>query len=277
MELTRIRLNANTTTFLTNMPAMGGARFKFSGSDDANTLNREYITDERGEMFSETGIYLDATDSVTAFSRKIVSNSLAAEFFAPLRFEIAVVPNVDFATAKTFTVEFCQDGTTTTALTDAEAWIEVVFPDDTTSAFITETDKAADNQTTADQTSSSASWTGLSSATGTHTGSNNASVLTDSGASFTTNELIGKVVENTTDGSSGTITANTATTVTATLSGGNDNDWDTSDAYTIETNVKQKCAVTTSATGKKGYAKVYFCLATDATQTAYVDPLPVVT
>ena len=69
---------------------------------------------------------------------------------------------------------------------------------------------------------------------GTHTGSNNASTLTDSSATFTTNELVGLTVYNVTDNSSGTITANTATTVTASLSGGTDNDWDTEDVYFIE-------------------------------------------
>jgi hypothetical protein len=68
---------------------------------------------------------------------------------------------------------------------------------------------------------------------GTHTGSNNASTLTDSTQSWATNELLNGTITNTTDGSSGTITANTATTVTATLSGGTDNDWDTSDAYEV--------------------------------------------
>ena len=70
-------------------------------------------------------------------------------------------------------------------------------------------------------------------ATGTHTGSNNASTLTDSTQSFTTDELVDYRIYNTTDGSDGIITANTATTVTATLAGGTDNDWDTSDAYII--------------------------------------------
>jgi hypothetical protein len=40
-------------------------------------------------------------------------------------------------------------------------------------------------------------------------------------------------VNNTTDGSSGVITANTETTVTAVLSGGTENDWDNGDSYTI--------------------------------------------
>jgi hypothetical protein len=54
---------------------------------------------------------------------------------------------------------------------------------------------------------------------GTHTGANNASTLTDSTLALTTNELVGRVITNTTDGSTATITANTATTITGTLSG----------------------------------------------------------
>ncbi len=68
---------------------------------------------------------------------------------------------------------------------------------------------------------------------GAHTGSNGASVLTDSGASWTTNQWVGYFIKNTTDGSWAKITANTATTITGTLYGGTDDDWDTSDAYSI--------------------------------------------
>jgi len=68
---------------------------------------------------------------------------------------------------------------------------------------------------------------------GTHTGAANASTLTDSGKSWTTDQWVGYRIRNTTDGSFGTITANTGTTITATLMGGTDNDWDASDAYVI--------------------------------------------
>jgi len=76
--------------------------------------------------------------------------------------------------------------------------------------------------------------------TGSHTGSNNTSVLTDSTKSWGVNTLIGRVISNTTDGSTATIIANTATTVTATLSGGTDNDWDTSDIYSIAVTADEK-------------------------------------
>jgi hypothetical protein len=70
-------------------------------------------------------------------------------------------------------------------------------------------------------------------ASGTHDGSGNAAILTDSGKSWIVDQFVGLTISNTTDGSSATITANTATTITGTLSGGTDNDWDVSDAYTV--------------------------------------------
>jgi hypothetical protein len=69
--------------------------------------------------------------------------------------------------------------------------------------------------------------------TGTHTGSADAAVLTDSGKSWTTDQWVGRRIKNITDGSTGTIKSNTATTITVSLSGGADNDWDNGDAYTI--------------------------------------------
>lgn len=69
---------------------------------------------------------------------------------------------------------------------------------------------------------------------GSHTGANNAATLTDSGAAWTVDGLVNKIVTNLTDASRGTITANTATTITATLASGTDNDWDAGDTYTIQ-------------------------------------------
>lgn len=68
---------------------------------------------------------------------------------------------------------------------------------------------------------------------GTHTGSSNAATLSDSTRSWTTDIYVGKTIYNLTDGSSGTITANTSNTITATLSGGSENDWDSGDVYLI--------------------------------------------
>ena len=63
-----------------------------------------------------------------------------------------------------------------------------------------------------------------------------ATILTDTNASWVTNALVGATITNVTDGSSGTITANTTNTITTSLSGGDDNSFDDGsggDAYTI--------------------------------------------
>ena len=68
---------------------------------------------------------------------------------------------------------------------------------------------------------------------GSHTGAADAAILTDSTLGATTDEFIGYTIINETDGSRGLITANTATTVTATLYGGTENDWDNGDTFLI--------------------------------------------
>jgi hypothetical protein len=68
---------------------------------------------------------------------------------------------------------------------------------------------------------------------GTHTGAANQAVLTDSTLGATTDEFVGYLIKNITDGSQAIITANTATTVTGVLYGGTDNDWDAGDVHHI--------------------------------------------
>lgn len=70
--------------------------------------------------------------------------------------------------------------------------------------------------------------------TGTHTGANNSSILTDSTQNFATNYLAGSIVQNIGDGSQGIISSNTSDDVVVlSLSGGVDNDFDNGDAYEI--------------------------------------------
>ncbi|MGD8500801.1 MAG: hypothetical protein PVJ86_09150, partial [Phycisphaerales bacterium] len=71
---------------------------------------------------------------------------------------------------------------------------------------------------------------------GTHTGANNQTTLTDANASFLTSGVeTGQVIINITDNSAGFVGATvTATTITdCALAGGTDNDWDTNDEYLI--------------------------------------------
>jgi hypothetical protein len=70
--------------------------------------------------------------------------------------------------------------------------------------------------------------------TGTHTGADDASILTNEDAEFEPLSLVGFAIANTTDGSTATVITNDETTVTSTaLSGGTGDDWDTDDAYVI--------------------------------------------
>lgn len=74
----------------------------------------------------------------------------------------------------------------------------------------------------------------LTNTEGTHDGSNNVAIMTDSGESFSTNKYVGMTIYNTSDNNSScTITANTGTTITCTLSGGTDADWDTGDTWSV--------------------------------------------
>lgn len=92
---------------------------------------------------------------------------------------------------------------------------------------------------------------------GTHDGSGNAATLSDSTASFTTNQWAGYTINNVTDGSTGTVTANTSTTITATLSGGTDNDWDASDVYELyEAPLDANTVVPTMSIAPKDYTLV---------------------
>jgi type IV pilus assembly protein PilY1 len=68
---------------------------------------------------------------------------------------------------------------------------------------------------------------------GSHTGSDDATFLTDENADFVNDGIqTNDFIFNTSDGSYGKVTGVTATTITATLIGGSDNDWDTDDGYT---------------------------------------------
>lgn len=71
---------------------------------------------------------------------------------------------------------------------------------------------------------------------GRHDGPDVTSILSDNDQSWTPGALVGSIVENLSDGpngSSGTITANTATTITASLSGGTNNHWSNGDRYRL--------------------------------------------
>lgn len=73
----------------------------------------------------------------------------------------------------------------------------------------------------------------LTHASGVDDTSTDAVFMTDSGESFTIDSMIGMIIYNITAGSSGTITANGTNTITATLSGGTAQVWNSGDAWQV--------------------------------------------
>ena len=95
--------------------------------------------------------------------------------------------------------------------------------------------------------------------TGTHGGADDASVLRDQGAGFRSNGVdpdVGQLVKNTTDGSEGAVTAADEDTVTCTLAGGTDNDWDSGDTYVILKTATEDSVISTHWTDRRHGRKV---------------------
>jgi len=100
---------------------------------------------------------------------------------------------------------------------------------------------------------------------GTQDGGDDQDHLDDADAGLTADALIGMTVYNTTDGSSGLITDNTATSIIATLAGGTENDWDDGDAWTISPGPSQSgsiiyigVATTIRHPATAGYSAIYY-------------------
>lgn len=100
---------------------------------------------------------------------------------------------------------------------------------------------------------------------GVHDGDANAATLADSGESLTVDAYIGMTVYNITDGSSCTVTDNDATTITCTLAGGTDNDWDVDDVWQVGPGPYQSgsvfyisAATTIAHPATAGYVAEYF-------------------
>lgn len=159
-SLTNILISTSITTLAENTPEIGSIGI-IEGVDSVSSVNRQYRSQALGELFSDTGIVLDATNpSNLITSNKIVTNTSAKEFFKYARFPVAF-GWADFSTAKTIDIEFCQDGAVT-PLTDTEIWFEFQYPDGTTAKYLIDTDRAANNQSGTNHAISTAVWSGLS-------------------------------------------------------------------------------------------------------------------
>ena len=161
LNLDRIRLNALTTQMYNESSTERALEVYMTAVDDANEVNRQYYFSWTGGVDTDTSIALDTTDpSSDSVSLQFDSSANAQEYFEPLRYPISY-GWVDFSSARTFSVEFVQDGAST-LLNNAQVWIELRAPDGTTSAYDLFTTKASDNQSGTNYPASTAAWTGLS-------------------------------------------------------------------------------------------------------------------
>ena len=96
---------------------------------------------------------------------------------------------------------------------------------------------------------------------GTHKGADGADVLSDPGADFKScgvdsDDNVAQLVLNDTDGSSGVVTAVTEDTVTVSLSGGSEDDWDNGDVYIILKTGTEDAVISTHWTDRRFGQKV---------------------
>lgn len=157
--------------------------------------------------------------------------------------------------------------------TGTDGWITISWEDICGHAIVdyyeievresTETDWATlvdagrvSNIQTGSHTAASSTTVMTESITGTHDGGdNNATVMTDSGASFVVDGLIGRIINNTTKVASGRIIANDGTSITvAALTGGVD--WDDTDGYSIDSFVDEGLVGRTITNATKGVSAV---------------------
>ena len=148
------KVNIHSCTVDTTNPAENIARYEWR---------------YQGTSQDETAIYRAAAapDQATGGHSVKISTTRAKDFFYPLKIKLADVWVTGLDLGKTFTVHIVHDSATN--LQDDEVWIEVVYPDNTTSKGLVYTDRVGTTTTLirgnpfgtpADQPASTEVWTG---------------------------------------------------------------------------------------------------------------------
>lgn len=141
-------------------PTMPGFRASMYNCDSGSQNYRLWIETYAGSIKSETTLVRTggASDGTTSLSWKLTTTANANEYVAPLITDDMAVW-IDTTGSKNITVDILHDSTT--ALTDAEVWLEIDYLGSSAQPLGTPaSDKRATVLTTAaDQTTSSATWT----------------------------------------------------------------------------------------------------------------------
>jgi len=174
----------------------------------------------------EEGVFDAFLDFIeTHFSHVILATDLLKKY--PENVYKYRVPEIDYdyarveSIAESILVYNMDGGTLKITATEAALTLTPVFEWETRELKVI---NAGTNSFTFDPTFTAA---------GAHDGAAEADALTHSLGGWTVGQLVGRTVNNTADSSSGVITDNTETTVSAILSGGTNNYWSIGDNYTI--------------------------------------------
>lgn len=155
------KLPANWSGSVVNSTPGANSRISMYNCDSGNTNYRMWIEDNAGVIRTETTRVRTggATDGVTPISWWMVSNANVQESLTPLVSDPIEIWNTDTGVSKTLTIEVLHDSTT--ALTDAEIWVEVSYPNDASSPLgaVVRDSRASVITTAANQDASSVAWT----------------------------------------------------------------------------------------------------------------------
>lgn len=173
IHLSGLKLNANIPDLLTSsngIQNMGEVLMDIADSGSTvYKFRREYqfgyAQDETSKVITGKALY----DGTNEFTAKMVSRATPPPTsYDPWRYHLTTLRETGFAASRTYTVHIAQDHASVQpdALNDDEIWLEVVYPDDTTSQYNIKTDKIATPTTTpAAQTTSTETWEGLAATT----------------------------------------------------------------------------------------------------------------
>lgn len=157
VELTNIHMGANMTTTTSNIDLVG-KNIIFDNCNSTGNQQQRNIQAFAGSVTSNTSTYEKYTNpDGTQSSFQINTNANAKPWAQPIRFKLWS-GWADFSTAKTLTFEIANNSAT--SLTEADVWLEFLYPETGTSKLLSVTGRG-DYSNPSNHATSTASWTGL--------------------------------------------------------------------------------------------------------------------
>ncbi len=162
-----LKISATPTLTSGSYSAGSSAQIVLRNVDSGNTLYKFEVHDATGDLTEDASNYLTAATQFNGvpYAWKIITTSLASPS-RPFRVPILETWNTT-TTSQTLNVEFAQNSSAT-ALTDQDIWSTLPYPNSASfpsSAIVTNRNADPITGSAANQTTSTAGWTGLTSPT----------------------------------------------------------------------------------------------------------------